>query len=183
MCGLVHDQKDEVRRLWAQVVQDDDFLKGVVSAIRIRKGMDENALKSHIAYSAGANKSTHTTTGCGTIIEVLREADAVREEDGKLVAHFSAQPAAPSTDQDNSGGPATALQDSNGLETGNLTNIASIVHTPTTLSKGSGGLAISINIDVACDAADLDTLGKKLRQIIEDLNENTSDKDIGETAD
>jgi len=181
--ALTHDQKDEVRRLWAQVVQDDEFLKGIVSAIRIRKGMDENALKSHIAYSAGAKKGAGTTTGCGTIIEVLREADAVREEDGKLVAQLSSQPPAPSSDQESPAAPTNFAQHTKAPAPVNASSVANVAQVPIAASTASGGLAISINIEVACDAADLDTLGKKLRQIIEDLNENTSDEDSGETAD
>ena len=180
--ALTHDQTDEVRRLWAQVVQDDEFLKGIVSAIRIRKGMDENALKSHIAYSAGAKKNSGTTTGCGTVIEVLREAEAVREEDGKLVAQLSSQPSTPSSDQESQGGPSGLTQETSALTSKNTSTVANVAQVPITASTAPGGFAININIEVACDVADLDTLGKKLRQIIEDINENTSDEDNDEVA-
>jgi hypothetical protein len=180
--ALTHDQKDEVRRLWAQVVQDDEFLKSIVSAIRIRKGMDENALKSHIAYSAGAKKNPGTTTGCGTIIEVLREAEAIGDEDGKLVARLSSQPHVPSSGQDGTDAPSGLTQEESAPTSVNAPVATHVTKVPIAASAAPGGLAISINIEVACEAADLDTLGKKLRQIIEDLNENTSDEDSGETA-
>ena len=181
--ALTHDQKDEVRSLWAQVVQDDEFLKGIVSAIRIRKGMDENALKSHIAYSAGAKKNSGTATGCGTVIEVLREAEAVRDEDGKLVAQLSSQPQVLSSEQESPGGPSGLTQEPKAPTSVNAPSLANVAQVPIAASTASGGLTISINVEVACDAADLDTLGKKLRQIIEDLNENTFNEDSGETAD
>lgn len=180
--ALTHDQRDEVRRLWAQVVDDDEFLKGIVSAIRIRKGMDENALKSHIAYSAGAKKNAGTTTGCGTVIELLREAEAVRDEDGKLVAQLSSQPQVLSSEQESAGGPSGLTQKPKVPTSANASSLANVAHVPIAASTAPGGLTISINIEVTCDAADLDTLGKKLRQIIQDVNENTSDKNSGETA-
>ncbi|MGV2976747.1 hypothetical protein AB1P65_14945 [Roseibium alexandrii] len=181
--ALIHDQKDEVRRLWAQVVQDDEFLKSIVSAIRIRKGMDENALKSHIAYSAGAKKNSGTATGCGTVIEVLREAEAVRDEDGKLVAQLSSQPQVSSSEQESQSGSSGLTQEPKAPISVNVPSRASFAQVPIAASTAPGGLTISINIEVACDAADLDTLGKKLRRIVKDLNENTSDEDSGETAD
>ena len=52
--ALTHGIEDEIRRLWRTCVEDSEFLKNVVSAIRIRRGMEEGALRSHIAYSAGA---------------------------------------------------------------------------------------------------------------------------------
>lgn len=181
--ALTHDQNEEVRRLWARVVDEDEFLKGIVSAIRIRKGMDENALESHIAYSAGAKKNSRTATGCGTIIEVLRVAEAIGDEDGKFVARLPSQPQVPVSGQESTDGPSGPTLKPNIPTSVHAPSTTHVAQVPIAATAASCGLAININIEVACEAADLDMLGKRLRRIIDDLNENTSEEDSGETAD
>ncbi len=167
--ALMHEQEEEVKRLFAEVVADNEFLKGIVSAIRIRKGMDDSALRSHIAYSAGAKKGSSTTAGSGTLIEILQASGAIHSEDGKYVvaSGSSSHPAVPSEPAKHD---TTHLQQAPGQPVG--TSGGSEVPTPTALSfkSGTGGITINLNVEVSCEASDLDTLGQKLRAIIDDLN-------------
>lgn len=169
--ALTHDQSDEVKRLFAQIVTDNEFLKGIVSAIRIRKGMDDNSLRSHIAYSASAKKGNTTTAGSGTVIEILQMAGAISTEDGKYVVGSSpiAAISVPETTAPELGqSPLRQHQ----AETGGGDVV---VPNTTGLSyrSANGGLAININVEVSCNASDLDTLGEKLNRIIKDLERKT----------
>ena len=63
--ALMHEVPDEVESILSGIVSEDEFLKNILAAVRIRKGMDESSLRAHIAYSAGQSKTGSTTTGTG----------------------------------------------------------------------------------------------------------------------
>ncbi|MBO6756492.1 MAG: hypothetical protein JJ902_09215 [Roseibium sp.] len=179
--ALMHEQAEEVKRLFAEVVAENDFLKGIVSAIRIRKGMDDSALRSHIAYSAGAKKGSAATVGSGAVIEILHTAGAIAPEDGKyVVVSGSASPKA--TNAENTTSESVYEQRGQASVAGKST----VVVAPSkvaTLSSGNGGIAININIEVSCDVGDLDSLGQKLRQIMDDVNAKGEDLSADGAAD
>lgn len=174
--ALMHGLEEEVQRLFSKAVIENEFLKGVLSAIRIRKGMDDNALRSHIAYSAGAKKSTTTTTGAGTVIDILQVARLITTEDGKFVVaspmsgSIVSEPSSKESDAKSKHQPEEGLQSQTSVGSPK----ANVV-----IPSGSSGLAISINIEVSCDASDLDTLGQKLRRVIDELegSRDQSDKE------
>ncbi len=58
----------------------------MVTAVSIRGGMEDSDLQSHIAYSAGESKSPPVMTGAGAVVQILKLAGLVKEQDGKLVA-------------------------------------------------------------------------------------------------
>jgi hypothetical protein len=82
--ALEHKQEGETQRLLAQVVSASEFLSNVVSAIRIKEGMDEDSLVSHILHVAGQKNSAYAKTGARAIVALLSEAGAVKETDGKF---------------------------------------------------------------------------------------------------
>ena len=84
--AIEHSQEEETGRLWREVAEENEFLKSLVASVRIRRGMDDGALRSHVAFSAGQSKTQAVRTGSGTVIEILKKAGLLREEDGKLVA-------------------------------------------------------------------------------------------------
>ncbi len=54
--ALDHEMPDEIRNHWRRVVLEDEFLNKMLSAVKIRKGMEASTLQAHIAYSAGQPK-------------------------------------------------------------------------------------------------------------------------------
>ena len=44
---------DEIERIWKEVVAENDFLNRMISAVRIRNGMDRSSFLNHIIYSSG----------------------------------------------------------------------------------------------------------------------------------
>ena len=69
---------------WREIYHSTDFLQKIVSSIRIRKGMDESALISHIAFTSGNPKNASAMAGAGAVIEILKEAGAIEENGGTL---------------------------------------------------------------------------------------------------
>ncbi|AHF86824.1 hypothetical protein RLEG3_31125 [Rhizobium leguminosarum bv. trifolii WSM1689] len=162
--ALMHNVDEEVTNSLSEIVTENEFLKNLVGAVRIRRGMDEGSLRSHIAYSAGANKSTHTATGTSTVVEFLKRAGHIRDEDGKIVV-ISPSELPRSSDAD-----TQSIQPS----------VTAAIKSPTALTLSvppvaGSPFAITINIEVKCGVEDLDDLGIKLRQIVEDFKGETSD--------
>ena len=44
---------DEVDRIWKEIIAEVDFLNRMLSAVRIRNGMDRSSFINHIIYSSG----------------------------------------------------------------------------------------------------------------------------------
>jgi hypothetical protein len=84
--ALEHDQPAEIKQSWREIVFQNSFFQKMLTAIRIRRGFEVSAFESHIAFSSGEPKSAEVMTGARTVIAILREADAIREQDGKLQA-------------------------------------------------------------------------------------------------
>jgi hypothetical protein len=152
--ALEHDLQEEVRSAWAVIVEESDFLQGIVSAVKIRSGMDSSALVSHIAYSAGVTKSPRSTSGARTIVEVLKAAGALEEEDGKLVYSRTRSEPRPGT----STGEPSAPRDEGAV----------VAHED---PMGRPGLPISIRINVNCSVDEVETLGSKLQNLLKSLRE------------
>lgn len=169
--ALEHEMPDEIRSSWRTVVQENDFLSKVIAAIKIRNGMDQQTLESHIAYSAGQPKKPQFMTGARTVIEILRAAELIREFDGKYVADTSSQ-----AESDRS----VAGRD---LPLGHETTTARPEPAATAPAysariEQSSNYSLTININISCTPADIDGLGAKLRELIDTVKADT-DSDAG----
>ncbi|WP_152599757.1 hypothetical protein [Hoeflea sp. BAL378] len=162
--ALMHNVPDEVESILADIVAEDEFLKNVLAAVRIRKGMDESSLRAHIAYSAGLSKTGSTTTGTGAVVELLKRSGNLKAEDGKLVV---SAPIARATS-----GESSISQEK--AEPANTTQ--SVVRT----IEATSPFSISIKIEVHCSPQDLDDLGLKLRKVVDDFSSQNGAPENGE---
>lgn len=165
--ALEHEMPDEIRTSWRTIVQENDFLSKIIAAIRIRSGMDQQTLESHIAYSAGQPKKPQFMTGARTVIEILRAAELIREVDGKYIA------------ENNIGQEAERVavgslsQSSTGLLVRGITQpISPAVSHPGFESR----TVLNINININCTPNDVDGLAAKLSELIKGLENSTSNK-------
>lgn len=155
--ALMHDMQDEIESILSDIVAEDEFLKSVLAAVRIRKGMDDSALRAHIAYSAGKSKTGSTTTGTGAVVELLKRSGNLKLEDGKLVV--SSPIARPSNE------PATTPERPAPPPIRNVTQNIEM----------NSPFSISIKIEVHCEPKDLDDLGVKLRKVVQDFKSSGAD--------
>lgn len=171
--ALEHEIPDEIGQKWRQIVQTNDFLQKLLSAVRIRRGMDPGTLQAHIAYSAGQPKSPKVMTGAATVIDVLRAAELLREQDGKLIYVEGGE--GPGV----RGTPPTPLPPA--AEIIPVTGSREVtVERPITVQTGRAGVGIQIQVRVACTVEELDTVATKLRDLIETLDApKTSPADSG----
>jgi hypothetical protein len=169
--ALEHEMPNEIRLWWRRVIEQTEFLTKLLTAIKIRGGMDQSTLEAHIAYSAGQPKKSQFMTGARTIIDILRAAEAVREADGKIVFADLGVPseyAPPGEKEPSRRGVEVkqlAEQQRPGLER---------------VAKGAS-YAIQIQVNVSCTTADLDTLAEKLRKLVRDLSEEQREVQDNET--
>jgi hypothetical protein len=80
--ALDHAGTPEAQEAWTAVVENSPDLERIVDAIRIRQGMDEDALLSHIVLTAGVPRTSRWLTGARTVVDVLEFAGLIIASDG-----------------------------------------------------------------------------------------------------
>ncbi len=85
--AMTHNVEYEVASAWREIATNNTFLQRMVSAIRVRNGMDAPSFKNHMAFSSGLPRTQQVMTGAGTILEILRIGGLVNEaENGLIIA-------------------------------------------------------------------------------------------------
>jgi len=141
-------------------VNATDFLERVIAAVRIRKGMDQSSLESHVAYSAGQPKTPAVATGARTVVDILGIAGLLKDEGGTLMAVApEPRPITETVEKSLSIADSMSISDSTTLQ-------GSFIR-----SSRIGGVQLNIDVTVQCTPADLDELGHKLRKLLKDFNE------------
>ena len=168
--ALLHGAEDVAAQVLSEIVSETEFLKSVIGAVRIRKGMDESTLRSHIAYSAGAKKHAHTAAGAGCVIDLLKLSGHLKEVDGKIVAGTapSASNLSPPNDAPAKYDSASNASGAPIRPSGDDSHIA--------LPLSPSPFQISVNVEVTCSADDLETLGERLRKVVDDFQKGVEEK-------
>ena len=55
----------------------------MLSAVRIRNGMDRSSFINHIIYSSGLKDAKESRAGAGALIEIFKSVGVLSEVDGK----------------------------------------------------------------------------------------------------
>lgn len=84
--AYTHNISEDIESIWREVIDGNDFLNRMISAIRIRNGMDKLYLINHIIYSSGLTSNGKAKAGAGAVIEILKCAGFVEDNDGKITA-------------------------------------------------------------------------------------------------
>jgi hypothetical protein len=153
--------EEEVRSCLREVVDSNEFLKNLVGAVRIRKGMDDASLRAHVAYSAGQSRSGGVMTGAGTVVEFLKRSGAIEDREGKYVASESSAATASETPQHRGQVNVASLQNPGSLPPLGVSILK---------REGDPSFSISIAIEVKCEAKDLEGLGARLRRVVDDFS-------------
>ncbi len=144
----------EISRIWRELIENDEFLARMLSAIRIRKAMEKTAFINHIVYSSGASAGKNAKTGATTLVELLKVAGFVSEQDGQIIA----------TDEN------TIISGTEENEENRQYRIPNDHHQELYsqhVCTSHGTININININVSPD--DIDILSEKIKTLIESL--------------
>ncbi len=177
--ALMHEMPEEIRRLWRTIVRESEFLSRILAAVKIRNGMDEATISSHIAYSAGQKKNTGVMTGSRSVVDVLKAAELLREEDGKLTAVD-----VKTVDASSGQGSDTPTAEMNvRAQPGVAARQPTVTDTYAISPAVTPGLSVVINVNVECTPSDLEGLGTRLKQVIQDLHDHSAGDDDTEEDD
>jgi hypothetical protein len=157
--ALDHNIADEIARHWREVISGNQFFQKLIAAVRIRRGMDEPTLQAHVAYSAGQKKSPGVMAGSAAIVEMMKLAGVVRDENGKLVASDDTALTPVSE--------AVSVTDNVQAE---LTDVGQalppVPARATPMTPGAPVVNVTIQLNIQCDADQLDEVSTKLRNLI-----------------
>lgn len=171
--ALDHQESGEISDLWSEIVLNNDFLSKLLSAIRIRNGMDEQTFISHIAYSAGQPKKPQFMTGSRSIIDILRIAALIKEVDGKIL-----------TDSNKTAEKAIESARNEMISKYDIPEIGD-PHDPTTISYETifgTDIRIQINVNVDCKPAEIESVGVKLRGMLKSIKMSDTQNDSVENG-
>ena len=168
--ALEHDMPDEIRKSWRHIVEEDEFLTKLLTAVRIRNGMDSQTLEAHIAYSAGQPKKRQFMTGARTVIDILKAADLVVEVDGKYLLKDPGE--VPGAHAD-SPSQSETLREPQMISQPPRIPIALPVDT-------SQRVQINIQININCTPDDITGLGTQVKALIQEIADNEASDADGE---
>lgn len=145
----------ELERIWKEIIAENDFLNRMISAVRIRNGMDRTSFLNHIIYSSGQKDTKQNRTGANAVIEILKSVNVINEVDGKLTVTEN-----------------TEVEKVEQTATNELIDTPQTTRSnplPVTTIQAKG--AITININIGCSVAEIDELADKIQKLIKGLSE------------
>ena len=166
--ALDFENSNEISDVWREIVNANEFLLKMLAAIRIRKTMDSVTFQSHIAYSAGQSKNTNIMAGAKAIIEIFKIAELLTEKDGQL---FPTDISIKSSEQTSFGQETSPLTKVHSEQDQTIIGISQ-------LPKDLKNISVNIQIRLDVKPEELDGLGLKIRNLLDDIVKKTFDNDL-----
>lgn len=157
--AYIHCVEEEAINIWRELIDNDEFLNRMISAIKIRNGMDKTSFINHILYSSGQKGDSRSKAGAGAIVEIFKFANLVNEVDGKLTVI-----------QENVGAVSSNNKSDIGIENDYLTK-TSVAIGKQQINTNSLNAQFIFNINIDCSFDKLDELPAKIKGLIEELSE------------
>ena len=82
--ALEHSQQSDISELWQETISGNEKLANLVTTVRIKGGMSEDQLLSHILYVSVQKATKDSRTGARTIVDILIKSGLLEQEDGQL---------------------------------------------------------------------------------------------------
>ncbi len=79
------NMSEQIQNCWNQIIDNDEFLSRMLSAIQIKGKMSKLEFVNHIVFSSTAGNSNSARAGAGAIIEIFKMLSLVEEKEGTLV--------------------------------------------------------------------------------------------------
>lgn len=150
--------EDQIVHIWRTLIESDEFLSRMLSAIKIRNGMEKTSFINHILYSSGSSNNNSLRAGASTIVEIYKIAGLVEESDGKIIALENIEDVPCQNSFDDVTMP---------INNGKTTMPVTAVQIPQ--KNCNGQIVINVNIDIT--VAEIDVLADKLKILLENLNQ------------
>lgn len=180
--ALERREKSEVRRNWRVVVSTSEFLQNVVSAVKLREGMEYTMTQAYIAHSAGQPRNKPVMIGASTVVEILKISGLLREDEaGNLSAtHIEESPEnEPPMDEDFLEAPDLAINPEPGTRTFEAIppdSASASANAPANApANAASNPTLNIHLHVRCAADELDDVAPKLKSLIRDFQNDLPD--------
>lgn len=165
--SLEHNIQQDIVRCWRDLVLANEFLSKLISAVRIRKGMELSTLQAHVAYSAGQPRKSQVMTGAGAVVDILTAAGLLQEEDGKLIEAVGEVESPPNR--------LHAIDETRRDQEQPPVQIETFPIVTTKLGKKA--VALTIQLQIQCSADEIEKLAPKLRAFLKEMsNSNDTEK-------
>lgn len=171
--ALEHEVADDIRAYWRQVVDQTEFLQRLVTAVRIRRGMEMSTLQAHVAYTAGQPRQPRVMTGAATVIEILRQAGVLQQDDGRLTVGTEAL-------ESSKAGEAEAPTRPEDVED----RVAAVSRRPEKTEAArvpAVGFNLELRVEIQASVSELPELAanlRGLREALDALREPSADHDV-----
>ncbi len=76
--------KDEVSTIWKNIFNTDDFIAKMLSFVSVKGRVPRDEFINHIVYSADCGNSVAYKTGAATIVEMMKIAEMISENNGYI---------------------------------------------------------------------------------------------------
>jgi hypothetical protein len=173
-----HNQLNEISARWRSLCSRNEFTLKVLSAVRVRRGMDRPTLISHVAYTAGQAKTKATMAGASCLVDILIVASLLHEQNGKLTAEPTSSAPPPTVDEEARVGTVVVEGEPDQSIYG--FNVSPALRYTTTAGFGTLGATplstytrvpfeIQLRLLVQCTPDEIPSLAAKIRQLIHDL--------------
>ena len=157
MLGRAYTSKidDEISRIWEEIVTQDEFLTRMITAVRVRNGMDKSSFINHIVYSSGQKDTKGNRAGAGTILEILKLTRIIGENEGMItVNELKAESEIFAT--------STKINDiSSQQQKGQVA-----------MYENHSSYVLNINLNISCEVNELDDISKKIKNLIEEISKD-----------
>jgi len=159
--ALEHEIEEEMHASMLIIINENDFLTKMLQAVKIRKGMDISQLENHIAFSSGEPKTSQVMTGARAVVDILLASGQLRQDGDRLIINNNDY-------YENSPETITPKNDiASDNETVYETKALSIS------KKGKSGVNLNIELSITATPNELEGLGKKIKSIFDDLNDES----------
>ena len=156
--AYIHKVQEDIITNWKAVIEESDFLSKMVSAIRIRNGMDRTNLVNHIVYSSGQNNTKQTRAGANAIIEIIIASGMISEVDGKLTISDEISPVADEKPEAIAGDDKTVIE--------------KITIADKEVFRIKPATTLSINLNINCSLDQVEEAKKVISELVEELSIN-----------
>lgn len=164
--AYIHNVIDDVINIWCEIIDNNEFLSRMLSAVRIRNGMDRINFVNHIIYSSGLNTNNKSKAGAGAVVEILKCAGLVTESDGKITVTQSS----PMSKSDNNNiSNNENITEPTTTPTSSIENKFDLISQLPTITSNKCQIVLNININSSVD--DLDVLAEKIKLFIKEISE------------
>lgn len=150
---------NEVTKIWRDIIENNEFLTRMLSAIKIRQGMDKSSFINHILYSSGLNPNNNSKAGANTIIEIYKAAGLVTDNDGQI-----------SVLDNHTIGAEISVSNHTHEQLHSSNNQSVLPISPQVIATTSNSYAnINININIDAKVNEIDDLANKINNLLNQL--------------